>query len=290
MSIFTTQRRDSAPVVVEAAEDRPELWIPQDLAALYAELAPSVRESLNPLDASGWYDDLAGRSAFGSAPGAPLTETVRRGTLAAHLRDAFAASRYGGTMPGSVPAPAAGVVAFSPAINRTGAESQWLQTLKPVLPGDSPERDAARQRHSEDQARVPEFVAAVRDAALDVLTDRERAWEAHVHLATLDAARREQRRRQDADEAEQRRLAVQQCPVCLQSDPSHIGPILLRALVPGIVHVLDGVPALRSCAACWNIAADEHLARLADERVGAGKDTRRQIVARHLAGLNGGTL
>lgn len=289
MSIFTKPTREAVsadPLIEEAA--RPELWTPPGLAALYAELAPSVLEQQHPLDAApAWYDDLAGRTAFGSAPGAALADTVRRGTLAAHLREMLTATRYGGVQPGTVAAPAAAVAAYRPAQKPDGTESRWLQELKPVMPGDSAERDAARQLHRENHALVPEFVAAVQGIAIEVLSDRDRAWDAHVHIVTLDAARREHARRQQAEEAERQRLAVQQCPVCGESDPARIGPIAVRALVPGVAHVTEGVPSLRSCAACWNVATAEHLDRLAGERVGPGRETRRQKVARHLAALDG---
>lgn len=276
MPFFTKPTLDAPPV--DASDNRPELWTPPHLAAIYAEVAPAARAALHPLAAQpGWYDDLAGRNSLGSSSRAPLADTVMRGTLAAHLRDALTATQYGGATPGAVDPPPLQMTVYAPLQLSDGTQSRSVMQNQPA----HREREEWMQRYKEDQARVPEFVGAVRDTAVEVLSDRERAWEVHVHLTTLDAARREHESQQRAAEAERARLARDQCPICEESDPLSIGPIALRALVPGINHIIEGTPALRSCAVCWNIAAEEHLTKLAT--------TRRHRIMQHLAGLNGGS-
>lgn len=260
-----------------------ERWTPDDLTAIYAEVAPSVTAQLAPHDVPGWFDELSGRADALASPIRSLEEIVHKGTLAAHLRDALTATRYGGAMPGSVPAPARFVSAFTPVQLSNDSMSVHLLKLQPVNHGDDPERDAHIAEYQRSVALLPEFTALVADIALEVLADRERAWQAFLHLRALDAARREHERREAAAEHERQRLAAEQCPVCLAHDPRHIGSIAVRALLPAIEIVREGVAAIRSCAACWSIASAAHVQRLVGEPVDGNKRlTRGDAVARAL--------
>lgn len=277
MNIFTkSQQADTR------AAARPELWVPDNLAGLFCDMQAGLRTAYDPLRATpGWFEGLSGGAALGSPTGAPLAEVVRRGSLAAHLRDAFTTTHFGGSRPGSVRPPLSRQVS-APVPLKRGGESVALTQLKQVGPGH-PEFDAERTAYYADQARVPEFIAIVEETALDVLNDRARAWEAHVHLAILAEVRREHSRRAAAQEAEAHRLAVQQCPVCLAHDTQRIGPVALRALLPGLEHVFEDTPSLRSCLACWNVATVAHVAGLSSEIVDdAHQLDRGAVVSRSL--------
>lgn len=255
-----------------------ELWLPSDLSDVYAELAPTVRQRLTPLDAeAGWFDALAGWTEFNRHKS--LADVAGAGPLGLHLRAMLIATRYDGSEPGSVPPPPQIEMKMRPLRHASGEVSSMFERLEQVLPGESPERDAQRAAHLKSVRARPEFLESARELALEVLADRQRAWAAHVHLAVIAEARRVLDVRTAAWEAEQARLAVQQCPECLESDPLTIGSIALRPLLPGAIHVYEGVPSLRSCLACWNVASTLHVAQLGSKIMPTGR-ARREHFAR----------
>lgn len=116
------------------------------------------------------------------------------------------------------------------------------------------------------------------DQRAEIEADDERMWALRLHIEAIHRAADTAAARSASAAAEALRLAETQCPVCLASDRDHIGDILPRPLLPG-QYLTDAVPSLRSCLACWHVAASAHIEKLAEEEGNGGRSRRASITA-----------
>lgn len=266
MNLFPTRKHESSTAVLSTADlsQFPELWIPEHLAPQFPASSDAMREVVTPLSHSLWHDNLPGE-------------------LTAHIRAAVAFRDYDGKQPGSVARPA-----------------HSIRVMKPIKPGSmvhelahaNPEdltstQNEQRELYAWSERHRAEYAEAVTTTLEAVLADPGRSWAAYLHLRSLEHAARVVTTNAAAVDRERRRLAVEQCPVCGDSDRASIGSISVRLLLnggdPGYTRTAE---TLRSCHLCWEYAHDAYLARHAATSAGT---SRAELVAAALSRMEVGS-
>ncbi|WP_295573503.1 hypothetical protein [uncultured Microbacterium sp.] len=195
------------------------------------------------------------------------TDSVQR-RLEQHAAAIVAEHFYGGQRPDQAPA-------------RGGRRTLGLSST----PGDG--RPPMEWQNAPDEKRLAlgdqraEFLARVTDLAEAIRMDPARQWALFLHFLALDMAERRRQQREERGQRELERIAREECPLCKQHDPTVIGEISTRSLLPGQGFVsMSSRPArhtLRSCLACHAVASREHVFRLGEVTLGDGK-TRAQML------------
>lgn len=211
----------------------PELWVPEHLRGDYASARAALDSPINiPLLA-------------------PFMED--RDGLRSLCAEAVAQADYGGVDPRYVNPNDLLVGEHGTALDRQRAGDQ------------------ARMYRAAQEA-IPEFEQKYEELAREIEAAPERAWNLFLHRQALAGATYEQGRRRDAEDRERDRLAMDQCPVCLESDRSVIGVVTVRRLLP------DTAEFYRSCWACHVVQIAAYVDRWGSAKVTAGK-TRRDALA-----------
>jgi len=271
MGLFTrpTDRSesDSAATTLALDDERPELWLPDKLADEFERVAAEHRSKITP--ATDWYAELAGSNSISSRP--------NRGTLHWHLRNAFAATQYGGIIPGTVGKPHMTRYALEPYSTEEGRALQFGE-FKAQPPTPEEREQLALYRWSEDH--YEEFEGLVGATADEILADGARAWEAHVHITLIRMTEAAISQRAENEKRARDRDRMLRCPVCTELN----GQVDVRPLLPRhdeSMRFFPRRPSIKSCLPCWHTAVELHRATLA---VLVDGRSRADVVAAHLEG------
>lgn len=136
--------------------------------------------------------------------------------------------------------------------------------------------------YSRHMREVAERRDKVERLTSEIMADRVRRATVFLHFATTQEARRIIAAQKEAADRETAFLFQYQCPICLDTDPAHVGLVTNRTLLTSLSGGAFG-GVLRSCEVCWRVASDHLIARLAQESLGDGSQTRSEAVVAHLA-------
>jgi len=249
---------DERPVLVQ---DQPELWVPDALTDVFAEVEPIERERINPLTHPNWVAELRGEDRLHLDLGGTVKDPTR-GPLGRHISAAIAAKSHGGIEPGTMPNPRNHVQYVAKPTKAT--ENAAVQVMQWE---EAPLDPEVRRAYYDNHDAAPKFREQVSSVVADVLSDSDRAWAAFVHLRLIDAAQRELDARIDRVKRAENSRRVLECPICLQMN----GHIATRELEPGETPSrFNKGPVIRSCKPCWHEARSQHQSRRSAERLASG--------------------
>lgn len=235
-------RKDRESLIFAArssAVESPEFWIPQHLEADAAEITQELAPRLSPLTDRDWVDALDAlvpqMSSSRLQVGIPW--------LRAHVTEFVAQTRYDGKAPARY---------TTQAVTAIGGRRAM---------------QAEQERLDEARDRAATFAREVSDLIEAVKADPERSWNAYVTRRIIAGAETAIAAREQAEQEEERRLRILECPVCLDSSPGR--GVQLRRWPSG--------RECRSCERCFEVARFDYFIAAADELLSSGS-TRREMV------------
>lgn len=253
MSIFT--RATPAEPSAHREPQHLELWVPPELADVFADVEPRVAATVSPLTSPAWFDELTGANLLDLAVGAaasPAERAIRLSPIRGHVEVALAVTEYDGVVPGTVLPTSFRVESVAVPYDRGGGDvSSILHKWEQVVPSQE-----ARERFQRSERDREPFRARVEQIVREVLSDHERAWAAYVHIKTLEAAAKERDARADRERRDRDRRAMLECPLCHELNGSiAVRPLVHDARPPA--RFVKG-PHVRSCRECWREAATQY--------------------------------
>lgn len=271
MGLFAKTPNITPTAVTERpdAAERPELWVPDDLAEAFANAPEEWRHRITPLEHPDWLATLRGDDRV-SMSGKPI------GLLYDHLTAALGAIRYG-YIPGSIPSPSMADRWVSEPVKLSNGEDSSFSQMTRAVPTDE-DREARARWHDSEDAKGP-FHELVASTVTEVLADAPRSWDAYVHIALLERVRDDLAHRAEAAKRHENARRNLECPVCGEWN----GRLAARPLMPNHDETRSNYAkrrTIRSCLPCWHEAVTQERARVAQLPDGR---TRAQAVADHLS-------
>lgn len=134
---------------------------------------------------------------------------------------------------------------------------------------------AVERRHGTSRPGAGAFQDETTRLAAEIMESPRRLRDWFEHTAAIQIAERAHATAQDRAAREDKRRGESTCPICDECAPRVNGTIKFRALLA------EGAPdvGIRSCAACYTVAASKHVASLAGFATADGRTRAARVAA-----------